>query len=177
MKHSSLTLGPTQRRITLLRHAKAVPDERGDDHGRVLAPQGREAAVALGDWLRENHLMPDLVLCSTAARTRETLGALHEILPTELHKSLYLASAGDMLALLNKADDAVKHIMLIGHNPGMHALAATLAGQFVRDADSDAMVHRFPTCGLVSLTVEAPRWADVQPQRGTVDALRFEGID
>lgn len=177
MKHSSATLGPSQRRITLVRHAKAVPDERGDDHARVLAPQGREAAVALGDWLRKNALMPELVLCSTATRTRETLGALHEILPTELHKSLYLASAGDMLALLNKADDAVKHLMVIGHNPGMHALAAALAGQCVREADADAMVHRFPTCGLVSLTVEAPRWADVQPQRGTVDVLRFEGAD
>lgn len=177
MKHPSATPTPTQRRITLLRHAKAVPDERGDDHGRVLAPQGREAAVALGDWLRENGLMPELVLCSTAARTRETLGALHEILPTELHKSLYLGSAGDMLALLNKADDAVTHIMLIGHNPGMHALAATLAGQFVRDADSDAMVHRYPTCGLVSMTVDVPQWRDVVPQSGTVDVLRFEGID
>lgn len=177
MKHSNATLSPTQRRITLLRHAKAVPDERGDDHARVLAPQGREAAVALGDWLRANALMPELVLCSTATRTRETLGALHEILPTELHKSLYLASAGDMLALLNKADDAVKHIMLIGHNPGMHALAATLGGQFVREADSDAMVHRFPTCGMVSMTVDAPHWSDVKPQGGTIDVLRFEGAD
>ncbi len=177
MKHSSATDTPTQRRITLLRHAKAVPDERGDDHGRVLAPQGREAAVALGDWLRTNGLMPELVLCSTAARTRETLGALHEILPTELHKSLYLGSAGDMLALLQKADDAVKHILLLGHNPGMHALAATLAGQFVREADGDAMIHRFPTCGLVSITFEAPTWADVAPQSGTLDVLRFEGVD
>lgn len=177
MKHSSATLGPTQRRITLLRHAKAVPDERGDDHARVLAPQGREAAVALGDWLRENRLMPELVLCSTAARTRETLGALHEILPTELHKSLYLASAGDMLALLQKADDAVKHILILGHNPGMHALAATLAVQFVSDADADAMVHRFPTCGLVSLIVETPHWADVEPQTGTLDVLRFDSND
>lgn len=177
MQHPSATLGPTQRRITLLRHAKAVPDERGDDHARVLAPQGREAAVTLGDWLRANGLMPELVLCSTAARTRETLGALHEILPTELHKNLYLGSAGDMLALLHAADPAVRHLMLIGHNPGMHALAATLAGQFVREADGDAMVHHFPTCGLVSMIVDAPSWRDVQPQSGTVDALRFEGVD
>lgn len=177
MQYSSATLGPTQRRITLLRHAKAVPDERGDDHGRVLAPTGRESAVALGDWLREYALMPELVLCSTAARTRETLAALQEILPTELHKSLYLASATDMLALLAKADDAVRHIMIIGHNPGMHALAALLAGQFVREADADAMVYRFPTCGLVSMTVEAPHWVDVEPQSATLDVLRFDALD
>lgn len=177
MKHSSATLGPTQRRITLLRHAKAVPDERGDDHARVLAPQGREAAVGLGDWLRENGMMPELVLCSTASRTRETLAALHAIIPTELHKSLYLASTADMLALLHKADDAVKHILLLGHNPGMHALAATLASQFIRDADSDAMAMHFPTCGLVSMTVEAPRWRDVKPQSGTVDVLHFSTND
>lgn len=177
MAHPSATLAPTQRRITLLRHAKAVPDERGDDHGRILAPQGRDAAVALGDWLRANDLLPELVLCSTAARTRETLAALNEILPTELHKNLYLASAGDMFALLQKADDAVRHIMVIGHNPGMHALAATLAGDYVREADADAVVHRYPTCGLVSMSVPAPHWSDLAPQSGTVDALRFDGVE
>lgn len=177
MAHPSATISPTQRRITLLRHAKAVPDERGDDHGRILAPMGRDAAVALGDWLRENDLLPELVLCSTATRTRETLAALHVILPTELHKSLYLGSAGDMLSLLHKADDGVRHIMIIGHNPGMHALAATLANEYVREADGDALVHRYPTCGLVSMTVPAPHWRDVAPQSGVVDALRFDGID
>ena len=177
MSHPTATVCPTQRRITLLRHAKAVPDERGDDHGRILAPSGLDAAVALGDWLRENDLLPELVLCSTATRTRETLAALNAILPTELHKSLYLSSAGDMLALLQKADDAVRHIMVIGHNPGMHALAATLAGDYVREADADALVYRYPTCGLVSMTVPAPEWRDVAPQSGVVDALRFSGAD
>lgn len=177
MKHPSATSSPTQRRITLLRHAKAVADDRGDDHARALAPAGRAAATALGDWLREYGLKPELVLCSTAARTRETLAALQEILPTELHKSLYLASAADMLALVHRADDAVRHLMVIGHNPGIHALAGLLAGQYVREADGEAMVHYFPTCGLVSLTVDAPQWADVAPQQGTVDALRFEGVD
>lgn len=177
MTHPSATLEPTQRRITLLRHAKAVADERGDDHGRILAPQGKEAAVALGDWLRENDLLPELVLCSTAARTRETLAALNAILPTELHKSLYLGSAGDMLALLHKADDAVRHIMIVGHNPGMHAMAATMARGYVREADADAIVHRYPTCGLVSMSLPAVHWRDATPQTGIVDVLRFDGID
>lgn len=177
MTHPNPTLDRTQRRITLLRHAKAVPDERGDDHGRILAPQGKEAATALGDWLREHDLLPELVLCSTATRTRETLAALNAILPTELHKSLYLGSAGDMLALLHKADDAVRHIMIVGHNPGMHAMAAVLARGYVREADADAIVHRYPTCGLVSMGVPAEHWCDVAPQSGIVDVLRFNGIE
>ena len=154
-----------------------MPDERGDDHGRILSPQGRDDAAALGDWLRENDLLPELVLCSTAARTRETLAALNAVLPTELHKSLYLSSVGDMLALLQKADDAVGHIMVIGHNPGIHALCATLAADYVREADADAVVHRYPACGLVSMIVPARQWRDLMPQSGVVDALRFDMAD
>ena len=173
MAHPSATQTGTQRRITLLRHAKAVPDEHNDDHARALTSRGRDEALALGEWLRENHTLPDLALCSTAERTRETLAALHAILPTELHRSLYLASAGEMLALLQGADDAVRHILLVGHNPGIHGLTVLLAKDYVRDADAEAIIHGYPTCGLVSMTAPIGRWKDLAPQTATVDALRF----
>lgn len=177
MSHPSATPGPTQRRITLLRHAKAVPDERGDDHARPLASAGRDAALALGEWLKENDNLPELVLCSTAVRARETLVALKAMVPTELHKRLYLASASEMLAMLQDGDDAVRHVMLVGHNPGMHGLAVLLAAQYVREADAEAIIHGYPTCGWVSMSAEAAHWADLRPHTAIVDAVRFQGMD
>jgi len=70
-------------------------------------------------------------------------------------------------------DDAVQHVMLLGHNPGMHALAVLLAADYVREADAERVIHGFPTCGLMSMTCALPRWRDLQPQSATVDALHF----
>lgn len=165
------------RRLTLLRHAKAQPDEQGDDHARALAPAGREAAAEMGSWLKKNHALPDLVVCSSATRTRETLAALGLLVPTILATDAYLASAGELLSLLQAQDDANAHVLLVGHNPGIHGLAALLAGEYVREADGDRLATGFPTCGLVSLTLPVAHWRDLAPQRGTLDALRFGTLD
>ena len=177
MQHPTASTGPIQRRITLLRHAKAAPDAQGDDHDRPLSSPGRDAAMELGSWLQQNDLVPQLVLCSTARRARETLAALGGVIATELHAGLYLASPADMLGALQACDDAVLHVMLIGHNPGMHDLTAMLTRAFVREADAEAVAQGFPTCGLVSMTVEAANWSALATQTATVDALRFSGTE
>ena len=173
MHHPSATAKPIQRRITLLRHADAVADERGDDHARVLSAAGQASAQALGEWLRDNHMPAGLVLCSTATRTRQTLDALGMNQPCMLVAPLYLASAGEMLAQLQQMDDAVSHIMLVGHNPGMHGLAALLVKDYVRDADADALAQGFPTAGLVSMTADLAQWSGLSPHSATLDLLRF----
>jgi phosphohistidine phosphatase len=64
----------SERRLYLLRHAKSSWKEAGlADHDRPLARRGRRAAKAIGRHLREQRVEPELVLCSTARRTRETL--------------------------------------------------------------------------------------------------------
>lgn len=177
MHHPSAMPGPTQRRITLLRHARARVDEGDDDHARPLAPDGRAAAEALAGWLAGNALLPELVLCSSAARTRETLAALPANLPVILTPRAYLAGAGELLALLQETDDAVRHVLLVGHNPGIHGLLASLAGDYVHEADAEAVSHGYPTCGLASMTVRAPRWAGLTPGAAVVDYLRFSAED
>ncbi|MFJ5675829.1 SixA phosphatase family protein [Streptomyces sp. NPDC093097] len=60
------------RRLIVLRHAKSAWPEDVPDHERPLAGRGRRDALAAGRWLRQEHCAPDLVICSTAQRTRET---------------------------------------------------------------------------------------------------------
>lgn len=164
----------TQRRITLLRHAKAAAEGTvSDDHARPLAPRGRDDAMALGAWLKENHALPTLILCSSAVRTRETLAALGVNIATLIEPKAYLASANELLALLQETDDAVPHVMLIAHNPGIHGLAALLVGDAVREADMDALASKFPTCAYVSMTVTATSWRSVAVKSATLDALRY----
>ncbi|MET8676174.1 histidine phosphatase family protein [Streptomyces sp. NPDC004647] len=147
-----ITPGPSEtRRIVLLRHAKADwPDV--SDHDRPLAERGRKDAPVAGRWLANTGIDPGLTLCSTAARTRETWKLVVHELPqrpkTVYEERLYEATLGDLLALLNETSDDVQDLLLVGHNPGMHALADALSG----DAEGDALERMsrrgFPTAAI-----------------------------
>lgn len=106
-------------KIILLRHAKSDWSTPGQpDHDRPLNARGRAAAARMGDWLRSRGHVPDLVLCSDAARTRETLKGLG--LPetrTEHRADLYQADAEAILAAVAAADATC--VLVVGHNPGL----------------------------------------------------------
>src|SRR5262245_2142513 len=91
------------RHLHLLRHAKSSWDDPElADHERPLAPRGRKAAARIAEHLERERIAPELVLCSTALRTRQTLAALLPILGGEvvirLEDGLYGAGAAQVLA-------------------------------------------------------------------------------
>lgn len=116
------------RDLILLRHAHADTAGAGQpDLDRPLSAIGREEARAAGDWLREHGLLPDRVLCSPSARTRQTLAALGDIggAPATLEPAIYEASPGTLAALVDAQRDA-ERLLLVGHNPGLEQLAALM---------------------------------------------------
>lgn len=146
------------RRIVLLRHAKADWPEVSD-HDRPLAERGRKDAPVAGRWLAGAGVHPELTLCSTATRCRETWKLFAPGLPqrprTVYDERLYEASLGELIALVNGVDDEVKDLMLVGHNPGIHALADALAGS--GEGDTLARMNRsgFPTSAMAVLSLTA----------------------
>lgn len=154
----------TPRRIVLLRHAKAdwssVPD-----HERPLAERGRTDAPVAGRRLAGLGFALDLALCSSAIRTRETWKLAAHELPqrpkTVYDDRLYEANLGDLLALLTETPDDVGNVLLVGHNPGMHALADALAG--TAEGDSLSRMNRggFPTAAMAVITVSGS-WKSVE---------------
>lgn len=126
----------------------------------------------MGAALREIGLRPDLVLCSSATRTRETLALVLAALdgpppPVLYEEELYLASAATILERLTRIADRPRHVLVVGHNPGLHALASILAhaGSVEVRADLD---EKFPTAGLAILELDADRWRDVGRAGGTL---------
>ena len=116
------------RELILLRHAHAGSHTTGpDDRDRVLSEVGVQEARAAGAWLRERGLLPDRVLCSPAARTRETLAVLGDLGVVEVREepSIYEASPGTLAALVDANRDA-NRLLLVGHNPGLEQLAALM---------------------------------------------------
>ncbi len=165
---------PLLRHITLIRHAKAEDDGQTQDHLRHLNARGKEDAAILGDWLRAQKAAPGLIVCSTALRTRETLEALAFAQTSViLEAKAYLASAGELLSLLQQTDDAVSHVALIAHNPGLHQLAATLAESVANPTDEDKLLLKFPTCACAQFSLTLDRWADLVLHSARLDQLRF----
>lgn len=160
----------TPRRIVLLRHAKADWPE-GSDHDRPLAERGRKDAPAVGLKLAETGIAFDLALCSTAARTRETWKLAVQELPhrprTSYEERLYEASPGEIIALLNETPDEVGDLVVIGHNPGMHAVADALSGRAEGDALARMDRTGFPTAALAVISFTGP-WKSLEHGTGTL---------
>lgn len=145
----------TERTLILLRHAKSVdPDPYPTDLERPLSPRGRRDATAAGAWLRDQKLLPDLVLCSTALRTRETLeGLALAASPVVFEPRLYLGPAHDTLDLLRDGAPDVSTLLVIGHNPTLSMLSDLL--------DPDALPDEgLPTSGIAVHTVPGA-WRDL----------------
>jgi phosphohistidine phosphatase len=150
------------RKLFLLRHAKSSWDDPGlADHDRPLAPRGKRAAKVIAEYLRDQAIAPELVLCSSSQRTRQTLEriapALGDDLAVEIERELYAASASTLLRRLQAVGDDVESVMLVGHNPGIEQLALTLAGNGEKLAE---MRSKFPTAALATLEFEGP-WTEL----------------
>jgi len=162
----------TVHRLLLLRHAKSSWNQADlTDHDRPLAPRGRRAAAALREHLRGLAEPPQLVLCSSAARTVETLQRIRQALPAltsvQVEEGLYAADFDELLDYVQRMPSSVACAMLIGHNPGIGDLAVTLAGHGDPVARA-AMAARFPTAALAHLTIDE-QWSAVEPGVATLE--------
>lgn len=152
------------RRLYLLRHAKSSWDDPGQgDHDRPLAHRGRRATKALRKQFARTSLSVDLVLCSTATRTRETWdgvrGGIAGNPEVRFERKVYEAATGTLLDLVRAVDPHVQAVLLIGHNPATADLADTLVGDGADDLLAD-LAAGYPTGGFAALDVPVP-WAEM----------------
>jgi phosphohistidine phosphatase len=151
--------------LHLLRHAKSSWKDPGlDDHDRPLSKRGRETAKSIAADLRRAKIAPDLVICSTALRARQTLDPIVQAIkpPTVvLEKGIYEVAQEKIWKHLWKLPESADCVLLIGHNPGLHDLALALA-----DADSGELVPprggKFPTGAMASFRFDGA-WKAMQP--------------
>jgi len=146
------------KRLYLLRHAKSSPAaDFNADHERPLAPRGVAATERLTRYLHAQGTEPNIVLCSSSRRTRETLegisAGLHGDPELVIDGGLYCASTELLLQRIRRLPDDIESAMVIGHNPGLHDLAVLLGG---RDAGAELSV--FPTGALVTIDVGDADW-------------------
>ncbi len=162
------------KRLLLLRHAQATSVSSGKDKDRSLTPQGKDDAKALGVEMQKKGFIPDLILCSPALRTKQTLeGVQHSlgIENIEYQDILYNGSTGDYLYQIQQADDHYDTLLLLAHNPSIYELVILLGG-----VGSDSVMQRlsegYQPASLSVIEVKAERWADIQPAENTLTTIK-----
>src|SRR3954470_10762829 len=151
--------------LHLLRHAKSSWDDgRLTDHERPLSARGVQAAQRIAGHFSRTQIRPDLVLCSSAVRTQETLAAIATALgdktEVRIEAELYGASEYELLARVRSVPDSIGGLLVIGHNPGIEDLAMSL------DDGTDPAVtarlrEKFPTGALITLAFRGRHWRDL----------------
>ena len=152
----------TDRRLYVLRHAKSSwddPTQRDED--RQLAPRGKRAVKLLAEYVERNGIRPELVLCSPARRTLETLSGVSPTGDAMIEPELYTATVGELIERFRRLPPETRSAMVIGHNPAMQMLVLRL----VRPTpDPDARLadvrRKFPTGALATLSFAAP-WQEL----------------
>lgn len=163
----------TMRRIILLRHAKSAWSEPGaNDHERPLNRRGQQAARMIGTYLNRHQLVPECVLCSTAARARETwvlvAAEIPAAPPAAYEDRLYNAGPGVLLNELQQAASAVKSLLLVGHNPGLQDLSTLLiaSGDL---GDRERLREKLPAGGLVVIDFPIEDWSKLHAHSGRLE--------
>ena len=142
--------------LLILRHAKSSwKDTSLADHDRPLNKRGKQDAPRMGKFLREQGLVPDRIISSTAKRARNTAKAVAKVChcedKVELTQEFYHAGPGAYLAVLQNVPDDNQRVMVVGHNPGMEALVTHLTGR----------METMPTAALAHVALPIEKWDEL----------------
>lgn len=152
------------KRLTLIRHAKSDWKSASlSDFDRPLNPRGKKAASLMGRRLVERGTIPELLISSPARRARKTAKLMARELGISKHAIVYrfeIYEAGEetLITLIGDLEDRYEHVALVGHNPGISALAAWLC------PDSSGWM---PTCAVLTLELSC-NWEDITRGYGCI---------
>lgn len=134
-------------RLILMRHGQAESRAAGGDAARRLTAAGAGAVAETARQLAEAGYAPDVVLVSTAQRTRDTWAAAESSFPgaeARFETHLYNADSETLLDAVEAAE--ASSVMVVGHNPGVHDAAVRLLTRDPAPAAATArLLSGFPT--------------------------------
>jgi len=162
-------------RLVLFRHAKADrPEDYPHDRDRALTEKGQDAARRMGEWLEEQGIVPDLVLCSPSVRTRETWELASQAFDpapqVTFEKLIYEASPEELLGIVRDTAGDVRTLLLVGHNPALESLTSMLA-ESAEPEVAERFEKKFPTGAIAVLDFEDMPWAAIEQKEAWLFAF------
>jgi len=142
--------------LLLLRHAKSSWDQPElHDHDRPLNKRGKNEAPKVGIFLKDNDLLPDLILSSTARRARDTAQAVADESgfpgQVDLRQDMYLSDTACYLDILRSLPDDASRVLVVGHNPDLEELLTLLTD----------VAHHLTTAMLAQVTLPITSWEEL----------------
>jgi phosphohistidine phosphatase len=149
--------------LYLIRHAKSSwEDITLNDFDRPLNDRGKKDAPLMGHVLKQQQILPDLMLSSPAKRAYSTgkkiakaIGYSKKDIQTD--KKIYHAEPNQILAIIQLLPESEHAVMLIGHNPGLTDLSNLLCRKHI---------DNIPTCGVVCIEFDVEKWNQIIPESG-----------
>lgn len=162
-----------ERTLLLMRHGKSDYPGGVTDHDRPLAPRGIRQAADTGVWLLETYGKVDAILSSSAVRAVQTAEATGIDAPLDAADEIYDASPQEILDAIRPTPDTVDTLLVVGHAPGIPALAVRLGGPESADDAVEAVHESFPTCAVAVLTVPGS-WSELDFEQAQLVSARIE---
>ena len=165
------------KRLFLMRHAKAArADPILQDFDRPLEEEGRLGAAKVAGFMAAKGFVPDFSLCSPALRAAQTLAvaarAFPEAAPARFPEALYNAAPDAVRDEIAGAPASAASVLVVGHNPGVHALALDLALASSSDAQALMRLHRsFPPGAVAVFALPIADWTDIATAKGALLAF------
>ena len=156
-----------RRTLLVLRHAQTEdvrPASR--DRERRLTPDGQRHALEVGDYLRTQGITVDTVMCSSAARARQTLELLRlgdQLSPdrVEVADRFYNAGADTLINAIRELPDDCRVALLVGHAPGAPGLVYEMTDPATSTPEAVSTIEgRFPAAALARLHFDGD-WSGV----------------
>lgn len=126
-----------------------------EDHDRPLNKRGKQATPEMGKLLHKEGLIPDMILCSTARRSRETAEAVAQACgyqgKIESQRDLYFSDAACYMDILRHLPDQASCVLLVGHNPETEELLEVLTGS----------AERMTTAAIAHLDLPITHWQEL----------------
>lgn len=148
--------------LYLLRHANAIHNP--EDEKRPLSQQGQQEAFAISQYISQNTIIPDIILCSSAIRAQETCQIITQNIkplpPVTKSDDLYLAPPSIILQMIQNLPDQAENAMIVGHNPGFYLLA----GELCSGHDLRLIDDIFSTAALATLNCNVDIWSEMDKE-------------
>ena len=146
--------------LMIMRHAKASHDEGLDDFDRPLTERGERDATRMGEWLRKEGRVPEIILASPALRARSTAEWVRKAAghagEVEARDEFYPGEPKDYLNVLRERGNSTERVMVVGHNPGVEGLVQQLCRTSVE----------MPTSAIVEIGMEIGSWGKIDRKSG-----------
>jgi phosphohistidine phosphatase len=156
-----------RRTLLVLRHAQTEDTRPGSkDSQRRLTPDGERHALEVGEYLRAQGVTIDTVLCSSAARARQTLELLKlgDQLSSDridIADRFYNAGTDTLVNAVRELPDDCRAALLVGHAPGAPGVVYEMTDPTSSTPEAVAAIEgRFPAAALAQLEFDGA-WSEM----------------